>query len=131
MTTRGNFTIKGLDAYLEDLAQAGQDVDAVVTEVLTEAAPIAIGQLQSNLRKTSEQWTGATADTLFSEVGHEGNFIYIEAGADTGKDPAGFFKEYGTTRQAAEPFVRPAFTWLRRTKLKAMMKAVMERFGLQ
>ena len=131
MTTRGSFEIKGLDKYLEDLARAGQDVDKVVTDVLTEAAPIAEQELHDNLRKTSETWTGAAAKTIFtSEVQQDGNYIFIELGADTGQDPAGLYKEYGTARQAAEPFIRPAFKKLRRTKLKQMLKAVLEKFGI-
>lgn len=131
MTTRGSFTIKGLDSYLEDLAAAGRDVDEVVTDLLTEAAPIAEAELQANLRKTSETWTGATSETIFTtEVQQDGNYIFIEIGADTSQDPAGFFKEYGTARQAAEPFLRPAFTKLRRSELKRMLKATLERFGL-
>lgn len=131
MTTRGEFTVKGLDGYMEDLVNAGKDVDAVVMELLTAAAPVAQAELEANLRKTSETWTGATAETIFTTtVQQEGNFSYIEIGADTSKDPAGFFKEYGTTRQAAEPFIRPAFTKLRRSELKKMLKTILERFGL-
>lgn len=131
MTTRGSFEIKGLDAYLEDLAAAGRDVDDVVTDLLTEAAPVAEAELHANLRRTSETWTGATSETIFTtEVQQDGNYIFIEIGADTTKDLAGFFKEYGTARQAAEPFIRPAFTKLRRSELKAMLKATLERFGL-
>ena len=131
MPTRGVFEIKGLDKYLEDLVAAGVDVDEVVGEVLTEAAPIAEETMHRELRKTSETWTGAAAETLFaSEVKKDGNYIFIELGADTSQDPAAFYKEFGTARQAAEPFLRLAFKWLRKSKLKNMMKQVMERFGL-
>ncbi len=131
MVVRGSFTVKGLDGYLEDLASAGRDVDETVTELLTQAAPVADAELQTNLRKSSETWTGAAANTIFTtDVMRDGNFIYIEIGADTSKDPAGFFKEYGTTRQAAEPFIRPAFTKLRRSELKKMLKSILERYGL-
>jgi HK97 gp10 family phage protein len=128
---KGSFTVKGLDNYLEAFAQAGQDVNDVVADLLTEAQPIAEQELHDNLRKTSEQWTGATAETIFTTPPQrEGNYVFIELGADTGKDPAGFYKEYGTARQAAEPFIRPAFTKLRRNQLKKMLKRAAETFGL-
>jgi HK97 gp10 family phage protein len=131
MPVRGVFKIKGLDKYLEELAAAEKDVDQVVADVLTEAAPIAEETMHKELRKTSETWTGAAAATLFtSSVQKEGNYIFIELGAHTGKDPAALYKEYGTARQAAEPFLRIAFRWLRKSKLKNMMKEVMEKFGL-
>lgn len=131
MPVRGVFEIKGLDKYLETLVNAQKDVDQVVVDVLTEAAPIAEKKMHNQLRKTSETWTGAAAATLFtSSVQKEGNYIFIELGAHTGKDPAAFYKEYGTARQAAEPFLRPAFTELRRTGLKRLLKQVMEKYGL-
>lgn len=131
MSVRGSFTLKGLDSYLEDLVSAGKDVDEVVAGLLTEAAPIAEAELQNNLRKTSELWTGATAQTIFtSSVQKDGNYIFIEIGADTTRDPAGFYKEFGTARQKAEPFIRPAFTKLRRSELKKMLKATLQRLGV-
>lgn len=129
---KGSFQIKGLDAYLEAFVQAGQDVNAVVEDLLTEAAPIAERELHDNLRRTSEQWTGAAAETIFATAPQrDGNYLFIEIGADTSKDPAGFYKEYGTARQAAEPFIRPAFTKLRRSALKQMLKRAAEAFGLR
>lgn len=131
MTVRGSFTIKGLDGYLEDLAQAGKDVDQIVSELLTEAAPIAEELMHENLRRTSETWTGATEETLFSSnVQKDGNYSFIEIGADSTRDFASWAKEYGTVRQVAEPFLRPAFTKLRHHELRMMLKAILERFGL-
>lgn len=129
---KATFEIKGLDAYLADLADANQDIDKVVTEVLDEARPVAQARMEEILRSTSEQWTGETAKTLFtSPVQQDGNFIYFELGANTGTDPSALFKEYGRIRQKAEPFVRPSLTELRRSGIKKMLKAVFERMGLE
>ncbi len=129
---RGSFELKGLDAYLKSLVNAEQDVDQVVADILTKAKLVIEEKMHAELRRTSEQWTGATAETLFvNDVQRDGNYIFLEAGADTQKDPAGFYKEFGTTSQAAEPFLRPTFTELRRTGLKRMMKQALERFGLK
>ena len=131
MPVRGSFEIKGLDNYLEDLVSAGVDVDEVVADVLTEAAPVAEAELKKSLLKTKqagEVWTGVTEDSITaSSVQRDGNYHFIELSVDgPGVKP----KEYGNTRQAAEPFIRPAFRLLRQSKLKKMMQAVMERFGL-
>lgn len=129
---KGSFQLKGLDAYLEEIQRAGEDVDKVVREVLGEAAPVARDRMEEILRNTSEQWTGATADTLFAgPVQQDGNFIFFELGADVRADEAGLHKEFGTTRQAAEPFLRPSLTELRRTGIKMMLKAVFERMGIE
>jgi hypothetical protein len=131
MPVRGKFEIKGLDAYLEDMVSAGIDIDEVVSDVLTEAAPVAKAELKKSLLKTKqagEVWTGVTEDSIAaSSVQRDGNYHFIELSVSgEGVQP----KEYGNTRQAAEPFIRPAFRQLRQSKLKVMMKAVMERFGL-
>lgn len=129
---KSTFQLRGLDVYLEEIQRAGEDVDKVVQEVLSEAAPVARDRMEAILRNTSEQWTGATADTLFAgPVQQDGNFIYFELGADVKADEAGLYKEFGTTRQAAEPFLRPSLTELRRTGIKRMLKAVFERMGLK
>jgi len=129
---KGSFQLKGLDAFLEDLANAGEDVDQVVTDVLNEAAPIARDRMETILRGTSETWTGATAATLFAgPVEQDGNYIFFELGAHVGTDEAGLYKEYGRGGQAAEPFLRPALTELRRTGIKRMLKAVFDRMGIK
>lgn len=134
MTTRGDFELKGLDDYLEDLVNAGQDVDKVVSDVLGEAAPIAEKELLIHLLKTKqagEEWTGETEGSIASSsVQREGNYHFIELTVGGPNVPQAFYKEFGTARQAAEPFVRPAFRKLRRSKIKQMMKAVLEAFGL-
>ena len=124
MATRGSFTVKGLDDYLEQLVNAGKDVDQVVTDVLTEAALMAEAVLEENLKRVSETWTGGTAETIAtSSVQSDGNYHFIElsvGGANTSGAGARAM-EYGNTRQAAKPFLRPAFTKLRHSKLKAMI----------
>lgn len=128
---KAKFELKGLDAYLADLAQAEKDIDAIITEVLEEARPVAEERMREILRNTSEQWTGATAETLYTTpVQKDGNFIYFELGANTGSDPSALYKEYGRIRQKAEPFLRPSLTALRHNGIKRMLKAVFERMGM-
>lgn len=129
---KSSFTMKGLDGYLEAFVNAGHDVDQVVADVLKEAAPIAEAELVSQLRKTSDTWTGETAASIASsDVKKEGNFFFIELTAGGPDAPGAIYKEFGRARQAAEPFLRPAFRKLRQSKLKAMLKQVADSFGLK
>lgn len=114
---------------LEDLVAAGADIDAVVQDVLS-GMPVK-EEMGANLKKTSETWTGAAESTLFADpVVQEGNYSFIKFGADTSKDPAALYKEYGTAQQAAEPFFRPTMTWARK-QIRAGLKNVMKRMGLE
>ncbi|RPI95368.1 MAG: hypothetical protein EHM40_03200, partial [Chloroflexi bacterium] len=91
-----------IDDYLEQLVQAEKDIDQVVFALLDENRDYFGGLMYHYLRMTSESWTGATAKTLFvSPVQQEGNFIFVEMGADTTKDPSAWYKEFGRPNQAA------------------------------
>lgn len=130
---KGTLTFKGLEAWIEQLAEAGESVDEAVTELLGDTQPFIEEELVTQLRKTSETYTGETASTIqVSGVQQEGNYLYVEATVGGSDAPQATYKEYGTTRQAAEPFVRPTFRGHRlKNKLKEGMKAIMQRMGLQ
>lgn len=120
-----------IEDYLQQLLAANEDVDSVVTELLDKNADYIGGLMYHNLRATSEEWTGAAARTLFvTPVNHDGNFIYIELGANISSDRAALYKEYGRTRQAAEPFLRPTLIFLRRKDLRRLMEKLLEKMGL-
>lgn len=129
---KSTLEFKALQNWMEDLAAAGQNVDDAVTEILTDAQPFVADELERNLKRTSEQWTPALGETIeVSAVQKDGNYIFIEASAGAGDEAAASAKEYGTARQAAEPFFRPTFRGsLLKNKLKAGMKTITERFGL-
>lgn len=130
---KASLSFKGLDAWMEDLAAAGESVDDAVTELLTDTQPFIAEELERNLEKTSETWTGETAASIdVSGVQKEGNYIFVEATAGGSDAPGAEYKEYGNTRQAAEPFFRPTFRGhLLKNKLKEGMKAIMEKAGLK
>lgn len=130
---KGSLSFKGLGAWMEQLAEAGQNVDEAVTELLETAQPIIEEELVSNLKRTSESYTGETASTIdVSGVQREGNFIFVEANVGGSDASQATYKEYGNTRQAAEPFVRPTFRGHRlKNKLKEGMKSIMQKFGVQ
>jgi HK97 gp10 family phage protein len=127
MTTRGTFTLSALEDYLEKIQAAGNDVDAACAEALEEAAPIVTDNMHELLKASSETWTGETDATIEqAPAKREGNYVFVKITA-AGKDAVqGFYKEFGTARQAAEPFFRPGITKSRhrwRNKLKEILKA--------
>lgn len=130
---KASLSFKGLEAWMEDLAAAGEDIDDAVTELLIETQPFIGEELERNLKKTSETWTGETSASIdVSGVQKEGNYIFVEATAGGSDAPGAEYKEFGNTRQAAEPFFRPTFRGhLLKNKLKAGMKAIMEKAGLK
>ena len=130
---KGTLDFKGLEDWMEQLAEAGENVDDAVSELLVETQPFIAEELNAQLKKTSETWTGETAASIdTSGVQQEGNYIFVEATAGGSETPSANFKEYGTTRQAAEPFFRPTFRGHRlKNKLKEGMKAILQLVGLQ
>lgn len=129
---RGELIFKGLADWMEQLGEAGENIDDGVTELLSETQPFIEDELVAQLRKTSEEYTGETASTIqVSGVQKEGNYLFVEATVGGSDAPQATYKEWGTTRQAAEPFVRPTFRGHRlKNKLKEGMKMLMQRYGL-
>jgi hypothetical protein len=120
-----------LGPMLEALEAANEDVDAAVVETLEWYQPNILSLLYRNLRSTSETWTGASGRTLFCNGPlRDGNFIYLELGANTSEDLAPFYKEYGRPNQKAEPFLRPTMQYYRTGGLKDAMVRILERLGV-
>lgn len=129
MPTRSYGTIKGIDKYLDVLSSAGKNVDDAIGTALGETAPMVTEDIHKRLKETSTKWTGATDATIYqTEPQRDGNYTFVEIGLDTAKDPSGFFDEFGTAQQAAEPFFRPAFRNMRH-KWRNKMKEVLQRLG--
>jgi HK97 gp10 family phage protein len=136
MPARVKFEFKGLDKYLEDLAAAGANVDQAVAEVLGDVAPFVENELRANLLKTKqpgEEWTGETEGNIqVSDVQQNGNFSFIEVSIAPTKEKKEIHKEWGTARQAAEPFFRPTFrSSSLKKRLKESMKQLLAKYGLQ
>ena len=127
MTTRGTFTLGNLEDYLERIAAAGRVVDEACARALEEAAPIVTDKMHEDLRKSSEAWTGETDATIEQAAAQrEGNFTFVEIKAGGPLAPQAFYKEYGRTHQAAEPFFRPAFANRRHLFRNALREALTE-----
>lgn len=130
---KGVLEFKALYEWMEDLAAAGESVDDAVTELVAENEPFIAQELERQLRRTSEQWTGETAASIqTSGPERDGNYIFVQATAGGSSAPGAQYKEFGSTRQAAEPFFRPTFRGhLLKNRLKASMKRIAEGFGLK
>jgi len=124
---------KGFDDWLENLANADENVEDVVTELLEDIAPTIKPEMVDSLQRTSEEYTGETADSIQTgSTQKEGNYIFVETLAGGSNVPQAGFKEFGTTRQAAEPFFRTTFRGHRlRNRLKAGMKKIANDAGLK
>lgn len=101
MVVRVSFTLKGLDAYLEKIAQAGRDVDAAAGRACEAGGDVLLNGMQRRVPKD----TGNLEDHLErSEVEQDGNFVFVEVGmkpasqvdADTAR--YGNAQEYGYKR---------------------------------
>lgn len=133
MATWAYINLKGLSEYLEDLASAEADVDAASRDALFEGAQ----DIQDEMRSLVPILTGR----LFQHIEvkgpiTEGNYHYCEVGvihdiAFTPKDVAiqANVIEYGSTRQAAQPFVRPAIARSKKVIVEKM-KQILTRYGL-
>lgn len=133
MTTQGNFTLEGLNDYFEQLAQAGEDVDAVAAEVIAEGGV----ELQTEMQSLVPIDSGNLHDHIQMDgPTREGNFTFVDVGvihvvSKTDAETAryGNVMEYGSATTAAQPYIRPA---LKRKKgvVKQAMQKVLTRFGL-
>ena len=134
MPVNGTLDFRALNQWAEKLVAVERDIDTAVSDLLTEVKPFVAEELDRNLHKTSEQWTPELALTIeASDVQKDGNFIYLEAsvGGGDGNSEAAQAKEFGTTRQAAEPFFRPTFRGhLLKNRLKLVMKQLLQKYGV-
>lgn len=133
MATWAKLELTGLEAYLEEIEKAGHNIDGAARDAVYEGAVT----LQEKMQSFVPILTGRLfMHILIKGPITEGNFSYCEVGvlhdiAFTPKDVAiqANVIEYGSTRQSAQPFIRPA---LRSKKIVIdAMKAILEKYGLQ
>lgn len=131
MPVRGRMTFN-TEPMLAALRQAEQDIDQAVIATLERNKWGVLMMMHDTLRASSETWTKSTARTLFCNGPvQDGNFIYLELGADTGADPAGWYKEFGRPNQAPEPFLRPTLAYIHRRGLRDWLTATLRSMGLE
>lgn len=129
MATTGKLELGGLANYLEDIARAGQDIDAAAGRALAAGAQPILAQMKVDVPKDTHN----LENHLAVDGPHRtGNFSYIDIGVITGNKETAIYgnvQEYGSSSVAAHPYIRPA---LRSKKAAAMraMKASLKSEGL-
>ena len=128
-------TVKGLDEYLRRLETLEQSkAEEIIEGAVEDGAGIVADKVRSNLSGVlSGTSTGALLGSLgITPVDNRDGFINAKVGFD-GRDSKGTpnalkasVLEYGSRRQPARPFMKPAQTATRST-VKAKMKETIER----
>ena len=128
-------TVKGLDKYMAKLnTLENSKAEAIIKKGVEDGADIVADRARANLNRVlSGTSTGALAGSLgISPVDNRDGYINAKVGFD-GKDSKGTSNamkanmlEYGTRRQPARPFMKPAAT-ATRSAVKAKMAESIER----
>ncbi len=120
-------TTKGFDEYLEKLARAGKDIDAIADEALTAGAEILV---KGMVCRAPERTGNLRRHIAFTPPEKDGNFHFTIVGlipkkkytdADTAR--YGMAQEFGTAHTSAHPFIRPTFDEDMK-KARATMKGI-------
>ena len=115
--------LSGFTGMLERIQKAGGDIDKAAEKALSESAKPFYDDLKDGIRKHHKM--GFTEASLLDPNGAtwDGNRITLKVGFDMSKGgvPA-LFIEYGTPKQAPEPFIQPAIT-----KNKSKAKKIQQR----
>ena len=127
--------VKGLDEYLRRLETLEQSkAEEIIEEAVEDGADIVADKVRGNLNRVlSGTSTGALQGSLgITPVDNRDGFINAKVGFD-GRDSKGTpnalkasVLEYGSRRQPARPFMKPAQSATRST-VKAKMKETIER----
>jgi HK97 gp10 family phage protein len=130
MTIRSKLTTKGFDDYLERLAQAGQDIDAIVDEALNAGGQVFI----EGMERRAPELTGKLKGHIkMTEPAQAGNYHFVKIGVydvDRDTEMYFFYQEMGSAQNPAHPYIRPAFDEDTRAARAAMLNVFKARMVL-
>lgn len=131
MTVRARLDTKGFAEYLENIVQAGKDIDAITDRALTEGGEILLSGMQRRVPKDTRNLEAhLTVDGPYQD----GNFHYVLVGIDKSTDGEtvryGNAQEYGTASMPAQPYIRPTLDEDMK-KARAAMKDVFAEIGVE
>lgn len=98
---------KGFEDYLEKLATAGADIDEITDEALTAGGQVLLNGMQRRAPKLTRHLVGRIRLT---EPSRDGNYHSIKVGifdVNRPKEVYFFYQEFGSPRNAAQPYLRP------------------------
>jgi len=124
MTFKAKFDLKGMDEYLEQIQQAGLDIDAAAQRALEKGGSILEKEMERLVPKDERN---LEANIEIDGPHQEGNFSYVEVGvvnADAEIVIYGNVQEYGSPSKniKAQPYIRPSIDG----KRNAVMKEIRE-----
>jgi HK97 gp10 family phage protein len=110
MTARYKFQLKGLEEYLEKIADSGSNVDKAADNALIAGGDVIVNEMQDLVPVLSGNLKRHLAR---QEPKQEGNYHSLEVGMPANADAEtaryGNVMEYGSTSVQAQPYIRPAF----------------------
>lgn len=130
MTTQIKLETKGFEEYFERLARAGKDIDEAAARALLAGAevveyemlslvPIRTGNLARHIK-------------ILGPI-QDGNYHYVEVGVIhridfTDANTARYANsvEYGTSKMAAQPYIRPGIDRSKRRAVAAMKESLVQ-----
>lgn len=123
---RGVFQITGLDAYLQAVQDAGNDIDLVAAEAVDAGGQIMLEAVQASAAPYRD--TGEMENTIDrTPPQRDGNYTFVEVTVDkSDKVDHELYVEYGTPDTPARSFFRSAIDHSRakvRSKWRAIFKA--------
>ena len=130
MAVRSKLETTGFAEYLERIARAGQEVDAIAAEALKAGGEILLDGMKRRVPKDTHN-----LEEHLTVLGphRDGNFHYITVGmpkaADAETARYGNVQEYGSSSMAAQPYIRPTMDQ-DMGKARKAMKEVFEESGL-
>lgn len=107
MPIKTRLTTKGLEEWLERLAQAGQNIDAIAGEALLNGGELLLDGMR---RRVPVDTHNLQNHLNLQGPKQDGNFIFVEIGlmgADANTARYGNVQEFGSSSMAAQPYVRP------------------------
>ena len=119
MATKGMFSLKGMEEYLETLATADGNVDEATARAVMAGAEVA----EAGMVKRAPELTGNLKSKIaIKGPDRDGNFHFAEIGlihdknfTDAETARYGMAQEFGSASMPAHPYIRPT---LKRDKSK-------------
>lgn len=131
MATKGQLSLRGLEAYLEELARAGQDVDAAVKRAIQAGAQPIVEQMLQDVPvgdpKVDPHPGNLKKHITIDGPHQEGNFVYVDVGVINPDDETAIYgnvQEYGSPSNRAQPYIRPALKSKRSAAMSAMKESL-------
>ena len=137
MPIRAQWNMKGMANYLEDIAQAGIDIDVAAEKAVVAGGQIILNTMLEDVpvgKSPEDRHPGQLKSHIkMSDPVHEGNTVFVDVGIEESA-PAdvhiyGGVQEYGSTSNQAQPYIRPAFD-KNKARVKAAQKKALHDEGL-